>query len=90
MNDNQCIEKKCENCRHYCLHYSKGGTRYFPIHCGHCVRGEEPSSTNPSDCCKYWEDIIEKKEARRRSVKEAIIDMSERLDELTIILQDNT
>lgn len=84
-------EKKCENCQYYVAHYAKLNTSYFYIHNGHCINLNHRARQKKHEpvLCEYWEDIIIKKEDRKRGIKEAIILMSERLDELTMILKDD-
>jgi hypothetical protein len=42
-----------------------------------------------SEYCEYREDAAIKIKERKRDIKEAIIAMSDRLDELTMILKDD-
>lgn len=83
-------EKSCKNCRYYSQHYTKQGTRYNTVFCGHCLHKDVRNyKRRPLELCENWEDIAIKKEERKRDIKEAIIVMSERLEELTMILKDD-
>lgn len=83
-------KKSCKNCRYYSQHYSKQGTRYNTVCCGHCLHKRVRNyKSRPLELCEYWEDMAIKKEERKRNIKEAIIDMSGRLYELTKILKDD-
>lgn len=84
------ISKTCENCRYYSQHYSKQGTRYNKVYCGHClhknIKNYKKLSLKP---CEYWEDITIQKEERKKSIKEILEFMSERLNDITMILKDD-
>jgi hypothetical protein len=81
-------ENTCKNCRYYSQHYSKQGTAYNTVCCGHCLNRNN-KKMQPLGNCEYWEDIAVKKEERKRNIIEALIFMSERLDELTKLLKDD-
>ena len=38
--------------------------------------------------CEHWEDIAIQKEERKQTIKKVLRDMSDRLNEITIILKD--
>lgn len=85
------FEKTCQNCRYYSQHYSKQGIRYIFAFCGHCIkRGSKSRKNNRSlIVCDLWEDVAIKKEERKKSIKKTLESMSERLDEIAMILQDD-
>lgn len=90
METKQIKEKSCQSCRYYSQHYTKQGTRYDNVHCGHCLhKNSRDYKRRPLKFCEYWEDIAIKKEERKHDIIEAIILMSERLDELAMILKDD-
>lgn len=83
-------EKRCENCRYYSNHFSKQGTRIDNVHCGHCLHKKIRNyKRQPLELCENWETIEIQKEERKRDIEEAIIAISERLDEIALILKDD-
>lgn len=82
-------ENCCKNCRYYSQHYSKQSTRYNTVHCGHCLHKNINYKKYPREFCEYWEDIAIQKEERKKSIKETLEFMSERLNEIAIILKDD-
>ncbi len=81
------LEKTCTNCRYYSQHYSKQNTRYDIVCCGHCIN-KNNKKMKPIPC-EYWEDVAIKKEERKESIKDTIRFMSERLNDIAMILQDD-
>lgn len=88
MQTDQSKEKKCANCRYFAQHYSKKNTRFITVACGHCLK-QTNKKIRQFENCNDWEDIIIKKEERKRIIKEAIVLISESLSELTMILKDD-
>ena len=85
-------EKSCANCSFYSQHFSKWETCYRPVNCGHCLNlnvDKKSKKTVPFYVCEYWEDIEIKKEARKQTIKETLRAMSERLNEIALILEDD-
>lgn len=82
------IEKSCKNCCYYSQHYTKQGTRYHTVFCGHCLNRNNKKMKPVF--CELWEDMAILKEERRQSIKEVLIDMSDRLNEIALILKDDT
>ena len=81
-------EKKCENCRYYVRHFSKQGAAFQTICCGHC-KNHNNKKMAPYGVCGYWEDIALQKEERARSIKAVLRNMSERLNEIAMVLKDD-
>ena len=77
-------EKSCENCRYYVKHYRKDKLRYKEVNCGHCSERMNKKLV----LCDKWESADILKEERKLSIKKALINMSERLDEIALILND--
>jgi len=82
-------KKSCENCRYFSQHYSIQGTGYRTVGCGHCLNSEIIKKKKPYELCEFWENIAIKKEERKESIKETLRYMSERLNEITIILKQD-
>jgi len=84
-------ENTCINCRFFSQHYSKQGTSYKTVNCGHCLNHNNKNkfSKCPIKICDFWEDITIKKEERKKSIKDTLEFMSERLNEIAIILKDD-
>jgi len=82
------IKKSCGNCRFFSQHYSKQGIRYSPVYCGHCINRNNKKMM-PLGVCDFWEDITILKEERKKVIKESLIDMAEKLDEIAMILKDD-
>lgn len=84
------FKKSCDNCRYYSQHYTKQGTGYGSVCCGHCLHDNVRNyKRQPLELCQHWESLTLKKKERKQNIKEAIISMSERLNELTEILKDD-
>ena len=81
-------EKRCENCRYFLQHYIKQNSRFFNVCCGHCINQSNKKMT-PLKTCEFWEDIAIAKEERKRSIMNTLEFMSERLNEIAIILSDD-
>ena len=85
--------KSCKNCRYYSQHYSIQGTRYNTVCCGHCMNRDNKKrhckKADPYEVCEYWESVEIQKEERKRSIKETLEFMAERLDEMAEILKDD-
>jgi len=77
--------KSCENCRYFVSYYTKCKTRYYKTFNGYC---HENTRKKKPVLCDKWESADILKEERQQSVKKALINMSERLDEIALILKD--
>ena len=86
--DKMIDEKSCENCRYYSQHYSKQGTMYRAVSCGHCLHRDNQKMKS-YDLCDFWENISIKKEERKNLIKDVLENMSERLTEIALILKDD-
>jgi len=80
--------KKCENCGYFFQHYSKQDTAYDKVFCGHC-RNRNNKKMQPIQNCELWEDISIKKEERKKSIKETLEWMSEHINVIAMILEDD-
>lgn len=92
MKEKPVNEKTCQNCRNYSQHYSKLGTKYIAVFCGHCLKRKNNAKrkSRPFEACEYWEDIAIKKEERKKSINETLERMSQRLEEIAAVLKDDT
>lgn len=83
-------EKSCESCRYYSQHYSKQGKSFKIVFCGKCLKHHNRIKCKiPSEFCDLWEDFAFKKEERRKAIKEVLRNISDRLDEIAVILKDD-
>lgn len=90
MKEKQINEKTCTNCRYYSQHFSKQGTRYNKIHCGHCLhKNIKKYKRCPLELCEDWEDIAIQKDERKKSIKETLEFISERLNDIVMILKED-
>jgi len=80
--------KSCKNCRYFSQHYSIQGTGYHTVGCGHCLNSENKKK-RPYDLCDLWEDIAVRKEERKKSIEETLRYMSERINDIAIILAND-
>lgn len=82
-------ETNCTNCRYYLAHYIKRNTKYYNIH---TINGNNKNRHKKRlpELCELWEDIAIKKEERKKSIKETLESMSERLNVIAMILKDDT
>ncbi|MDR1094086.1 MAG: hypothetical protein LBL66_08065 [Clostridiales bacterium] len=80
-------EQTCQNCRYYSRHYSKQGTGYAPVQCGHCLHRNNKSMKPVF--CKHWETAAVKKAEREKSIRETLKYMSKRLHDIALILKDD-
>lgn len=92
MENNQEI-KSCSNCLYFFQHYTKNRKYITKVSCGHCTNPavtakEKPKSIYTKHCDK-WECGSIIKEERRLAIKDEPRHMSERLEEMIIILKDD-
>lgn len=87
-------QNNCFNCKFFRLHYIKSHSRFYDLHCGHCVgrnlTAKEKRGFPFVDGCEMWESDEEKKAERRRNIIETIEIMCERLNEIKQILKEDT
>ena len=84
-------EKKCENCKFFCVHYVKTKTRFSPLNEGHCTRGKiYLKKTILSDnCCEKWESNGEVKKENRENIIAVLRSMRTSLNNIENILKDD-
>lgn len=82
-------DKCCDNCKHFCRHYSWTGNGFCAVNCGHCACEKRPvrERLNYSyvTSCRFWEDGEEVNAERNKSILKAVKNMSDRLDEIAVI-----
>ena len=81
-------EKNCKNCKFFSQHYTKQGSRFHNVCCGHCLNRNNKKMI-PLNSCGYWENVEIQKEERKRSITETLEFMAERLNEIAMILEDD-
>lgn len=87
--ENMC-QRSCNNCRYYSQHYSKQGTKFRTVNCGHCLyKSVRNYKSRPLVLCEHWEDIAVKKEERKESIIETLRYMAEHINEIAVILKDD-
>lgn len=87
-------EKKCVNCKFFCVHYVYSGVSFNKLGQGHCMNGEISWNIRkhnmPSDnVCEKWESNEEKKKARKETIKAVLKNMRNTLTNIEIILKDD-
>lgn len=83
-------QKECTNCRYYVQHFSKLHAELRTINCGHCLRTRvKESNRQPHHVCAYWESMAIQKEERKQEIEHVLRNMSKRLNEISMILQDD-
>ncbi|MBD5637006.1 MAG: hypothetical protein HDP28_04205 [Clostridia bacterium] len=86
-------EKNCKNCEYYVPHYVKRKTCFREIE-GHCIN-EQLNKRYPRDMwklrqpCDYWKPQKNKKEERKKTIKEVLRDMEKSLEDIKLILQSD-
>lgn len=86
------MENNCRNCKYYLEHYIKKNSFYKPIG-GHCINDELNATRTKNkyalqDNCSYWEQD-DRQEQRIKRIKKALIEMSERINDILNILKDD-
>lgn len=80
-------EIKCENCKYYAQHYIMRNKDYHITNCGHCLKRKDKKIL-PFPC-KYWDDIAIKEEERKKSIKQTLEMICERLNNIADVLKDS-
>lgn len=87
------MDKPCNTCKFYREHYIKKGSKLYPVG-GHCVNfiltAHKRKSYNSNDDCKFWESGTDQKEERRDNVKTTLTKMQKNLEEIILILKDDS
>lgn len=85
-------KRECKNCSHFLQHYASVTHFYYPVMCGHCLKRvltpKERRSFPFSTACEDWEPIEIRKEARKKSVKEVLENISHRLDDIASMFEN--
>ncbi|MDE6274626.1 MAG: hypothetical protein K2L87_06230 [Clostridiales bacterium] len=86
-------EQNCGNCKYFSEYYTKFKTHIHRTAGGLCLcdkfRRRRVRQKKESDApCEYWERKEGEKEEEVQLVKNALVKIAERLEELTIILKD--
>lgn len=87
--------KTCQNCKYFIKHYAKYNGYYYQVTgCGHCINNnldlrESSKRFKRAFPCEYWEPEVLQKIERRNNIKENLIWMAQRLEEITQILKDD-
>lgn len=87
--------EQCESCRYFLQHYIKKNTSFQRTRCGHCVNRQLNGSRVRKKYelhknCEYWESNEEKICERRVSIEETLRYIEEHLNEIAIILKDDS
>lgn len=88
MEKSQTERNSCTSCRYFSQHYSKQGTQYIKVFCGHCLHKDKKIKLRkfPFDACGLW-DYAVKKEERKRSNAETIQYIAECINEVLVVLK---
>lgn len=86
---------KCETCKYFLQHYVIRYTTFQKTCCGHCINRQlngkwVRNKYRLHDNCEYWEPSKEKIVERREYVKEVLKNIEEHLNEIAIILKEET
>ena len=83
-------DKSCQNCKYFIQHYAFFNLRYAKINCGHCINHNyKTAKRSLPKLCEFWERSDEV-ETRKKKIEEAIMLMSENLNQMLQILQEET
>lgn len=86
--------KKCESCKYFLQHYIKKSSSFQEVCCGHCINDKLNGSRVKNkyalhENCEFWEAVEDKSAERAESIREALLNMQERLRDITCILKDD-
>jgi len=81
-------KRACSSCKYFIQHYAKIGLKIRAVNCGFC-NTHSNKKKQKFDVCSYWEDAAVQKEERKKSVKETLELISERLNDIAMILNDD-
>ena len=78
----------CKDCRYFMRHYVAKRTGVNPISCGHCVheKNRAPFKKPSRAVCQYFESIDSEKKSRNNKFRDAVSDISKKLEELLLII----
>lgn len=83
----------CDNCRYFLKHYVNynGDYKVLPT-CGHCVNNNFTKSQRDKIVarerkCEFWEPHEIQTEQHRKSIKEVLRSMADRIEQIADILQ---
>lgn len=82
--------KQCGNCRYFSQYYVKLEHRFMSVYSGRCklkAMNSKALSSNET-ACEKWETAEIEIQHRKKTVREAIIDISEKLDRIAEVLFD--
>lgn len=87
-------EKKCENCKFFCVHYVKLNTSFIPTTQGHCINDKIPWQARKiyfscDDCCEKWESNEDEKKERKDDIMRTLKNMRTTLIHIENILKDD-
>lgn len=87
-------EKDCSHCGHFVKHYVKVNQFLVEANCGHCIMGVSLKSFRkrngkPHESCDNWTPQANKKEERRKNIKEVLRDMEKSLSDIRTILKSD-
>ena len=80
-------EKFCKDCVHYKQHYIKCPSGFQPLD-GHCFFRGQKFIRRFDKGCEKWEMREENRAEQEKTLKEILSEMSDRLEKLIQILQD--
>ena len=83
-------KKLCGNCKYFAQYYIKSNCRFTPVCEGRCLLKQVDS--NPriffKAACNKWESMEILLQQRKDSIKNVIINISKKLDEIATLLTD--
>lgn len=89
MDEIQTNDKSCANCRYFSQHYVKRSLTLIQTDCGTCWRSSiRTDKKQRITLCDFWEYNDVDVEEKKQRVKNTLMDISKRLDDLTIILKN--
>ncbi len=81
----------CEKCAFFSQHFSYTGNCYHTVNCGHClkrVKNKDNRGFPNSSVCEQWKPKDEVIVKRKQSIAEALLTMSERIDEILSMINN--
>lgn len=86
---------KCKTCKYFLQHYIKTNSTFHRTCCGHCVNRQLNGKLVRNkyvlhENCEHWESNDEIIVERREHIKEVLKDIEEHLNDITMILKDDS
>ena len=86
LSNKQC----CENCKYFIKHYVKKNLKFIRTNYGHCAKSFfKCRNNNSSNFCEAWEKQKNNKVKTKNNVKQIMLDMHKKLDEISIFISHN-